>query len=254
MSATTRTQSGPASVRTPRPRSAIRSSHSMGQGETARTQLWARQRHVDTITHGGLLRISFRSHRAPPRGDRVAGCWRSLTGRPAPSERPPTLSPWQRRVKPKTTNSPWSQQPYEQCVSTPSAYNFLHTSKPSLTGEPAMRKAAVTPKEPHVRAEPRSKRHASTIRSPLSNHSIEAFCLNPSCVNKVAYAVGQPGRKAMFCSQGCSTDYHTNRRRLRTEAERLDKALASLEPRTQEHKDLTERLKHVRWHLARYGG
>lgn len=117
-----------------------------------------------------------------------------------------------------------------------------------------MHKSAVPASEKRMKAEPRSTRHASSIHATLSNHPIEAFCLSPSCINKVTYAIGQPGRKALFCSQNCAAEYTGNRRRLRNEVAELNRKLASMRSATQERRDLEARLKHVQWHLARYGG
>lgn len=78
--------------------------------------------------------------------------------------------------------------------------------------------------------------------------------MNPSCVNKVTYAVGQPGRKALFCSQKCASEYTVNRRALRAEAAELRDLLAELNPRSKEGRRISARMKHVCWHLERYGG
>lgn len=117
-----------------------------------------------------------------------------------------------------------------------------------------MYKAALTPTDQPFRPAARSSRPASTLHSSLSDHSIEAFCMNPSCVNKVTYAVGQPGRKALFCSHNCSTEYAGHRRRLRAEADELQQHINAVNSRSKEGRRLVERLKHVRWHLERYGG
>ena len=86
-----------------------------------------------------------------------------------------------------------------------------------------MHKSAVPASEKRMKAELRSTRHASSIHATLSNHPIEAFFLSPSCINKVIYAIGQPGRKALFCSQNCAAEYTGNRRRLRNEVAELNR-------------------------------
>ncbi|ACY23840.1 hypothetical protein Gbro_4719 [Gordonia bronchialis DSM 43247] len=78
--------------------------------------------------------------------------------------------------------------------------------------------------------------------------------MNPSCVNKVTYAIGQPGRKALFCSHNCSTEYAGHRRRLRAEADELKRQLTAVSASSKDGRRLAERLKHVLWHLERYGG
>lgn len=74
-------------------------------------------------------------------------------------------------------------------------------------------------------------------------------CRNPLCRGLVGYRPSGGGRQPTFCSRGCRTAFHNDRRRL----ERAWAALARVEPATSRQADRVRRVRaRLGWSLTAY--
>lgn len=86
----------------------------------------------------------------------------------------------------------------------------------------------------------------------LTSMSVEAPCLYPGCVQFVNFGLA-PGRRALFCSDVCRTNFNNANARLSRHVGELRTALVSREKsgRVATTEELHE-LAHAEWLLARF--
>lgn len=98
---------------------------------------------------------------------------------------------------------------------------------------------------------------ANSVAELLTHDSLyppAASCLHPVCAELCTYPMNTQGRRQLFCSKQCATDYSQTRQALVGEISSIDSALVELPKWGKVAVQLRQQRSRVVWHLARYGG
>ncbi len=98
---------------------------------------------------------------------------------------------------------------------------------------------------------------ASSVEDLISHDSLypaTATCMHPDCTDLCHYPTNAQGRRQLFCSKRCTTDYSQRRQLFLNELGAIDAAVTDLPRWGNSAIQLRRQRSRVLWHLARYGG